>query len=125
MWAYHPENQSPEAWNDMVDALRQVCRIASGYGLRTAIEPETANVVCDARAAERVFEELGPDAGSLSIILDAANLYRPPADPRTHYGVIDDAVARLGKYISLTHAKDIADPPRQYQPAASAAIIPT
>jgi len=111
MWAYHPENQSPEAWNDMVDALRQVCRIASGYGLRTAIEPETANVVCDARAAERVFEELGPDAGSLSIILDAANLYRPPADPRTHYGVIDDAVARLGKYISLTHAKDIADPP--------------
>jgi len=79
MWAYHPENQSPEAWNDMVDALRQVCRIASGYGLRTAIEPETANVVCDARAAERVFEELGPDAGSLSIILDAANLYRPCA----------------------------------------------
>src|SRR5262249_37669315 len=84
--------------------------IASRYGLRTAIEPETANVVCDARAAERVFEELGPDAGSLSIILDAANLYRPPADPRTNYGVIDDAVARLGKYISLAHAKDIADP---------------
>jgi len=110
MWAYHPENQSAEAWNDMVDALRQVCGIASDYGLRTAIEPETANVVCDARAAERVFEELGPHADSLSIILDAANLYRPPADPRTHYEVIDDAVARLGKYISLTHAKDIADP---------------
>src|SRR5215475_6018072 len=60
MWAYHPENQSAKAWNDMVDALRQVCGIASDYGLRTAIEPETANVVCDARAAERVFEELGP-----------------------------------------------------------------
>jgi len=37
MWAYHPENQSPEAWNDMVDALRQGCRITSRYGLRTAI----------------------------------------------------------------------------------------
>lgn len=82
MWAYHPENRSPKAWNDMVDALRQVCRIASRYGLRTAIEPETAKVVCDAQAAERVFEELGPGACSLSIVLDAANLYRPPADPR-------------------------------------------
>jgi len=112
MWSYHPENQSPETWHEMIDALRQVIRLAGRYGLRTAIEPEAENVVCDARAAERVFQELSSDAESLSIILDAANLYRPPADPRIHYGIIDDAVARLGTHISLAHAKDIADPHR-------------
>ena len=133
MWAYHPDNELPEAWHDMINGLRQVIRIVSGYGLRVAIEPETANVVADARAAERTFAELGRSADALSIILDAANLYRPPMDPRTDRGVIDDAVTRLGKYISLTHAKDIADPrtiTTDYEPshyshvAAGAGILP-
>ena len=110
MWAYHADNQLPDAWNDMIDGLRQVNRVASRYGVRLAIEPETANVVCNAQAAERALQELGDDGNNLSIILDAANLYRPPLDPREDYTIIDDAVARLGERISLAHAKDIADP---------------
>lgn len=110
MWVYHPDNQSPEAWHDMIKGLWQACRIASRYGVRLAIEPETANVVCDTRSAQRALQQLGSDGHSLSIILDAANLYRPPMDPRSHHGIIDDAVKRLGNYISLTHAKDVADP---------------
>jgi sugar phosphate isomerase/epimerase len=110
MWAYHPDNGSREAWADMINGLREASRIASQYGVRLAIEPETANVVADARSGEAAFEELGPDAKTLSIILDAANLYRPPVDPRGRPDVIDDALAQLGRYISLAHAKDIADP---------------
>jgi len=110
MWAYHPDNQLPDAWHDMIQALRQVSRIAGRYGVRLAIEPETANVVCDAQAAERALLELGEDGDVFSIILDAANLYRPPSDPRKDYATIDEAVARLGERISLAHAKDIADP---------------
>ena len=110
MWAHHPDNHSPEAWNDMIDGLGQVIRIARRYGVRLAIEPETANVVSDARTAERALQELDPDGRTLTIILDAANLYRPPMDPRTHRDIIYDAVTRLGQHISLTHAKDIADP---------------
>jgi sugar phosphate isomerase/epimerase len=67
-------------------------------------------VVCDAAAAERALQELGPEARNVSIILDAANLYRPPLDPRVHCSIVDDAVVRLGQHISLAHAKDIADP---------------
>jgi sugar phosphate isomerase/epimerase len=110
MWAYHPDNQSREAWAGMIEGLRQVNRIAGRYGVRLGVEPETANVVCDARSAELALQELGPEGKSISIILDAANLYRPPADPRLQYGIIDDAVERLGNYIRLAHAKDIAGP---------------
>ena len=110
MWRYHPDNQTPEAWLDMIEGLRQASRIASHYGVRLAIEPETANVVCDAKSAERALRELGRDGDAVSIILDAANLYKPPIDPRAHPEIINDAVARLGSYISLAHAKDIAAP---------------
>jgi sugar phosphate isomerase/epimerase len=48
MWAYHPDNRLLEAWNQMIEGLRMVSRIARRYGVRLAIEPETANVICDA-----------------------------------------------------------------------------
>lgn len=110
MWAHHPDNDSPEAWADMIDGLRAASRIAARHRVRLAIEPETANVVADAVKAQWTLGELDADAEPMSIILDAANLYRPPLDPRTHRGVIDDALARLGPSVSLAHAKDIADP---------------
>ena len=110
MWAPHPDNTSPGAWVDMIEGLRLASRIARRHGVRLAIEPERANVVCDAASAETALKELGEDGRTLSIILDAANLYTPPMDPRVHPDVIDDALARLGPYLSLAHAKDIADP---------------
>jgi sugar phosphate isomerase/epimerase len=96
----------------MIDALRKLSQVARRCGVRLAIEPETANIVCDAAHAERALDDLGTDGELISIILDAANLYRPPIDPRTHSDVIDDALARLGPRIALAHAKDIANPAR-------------
>ena len=110
MWAYHPDNRTAEAWSEMMEGLRQAGRIAARYGVRLAIEPETANVVCDAASAEQALRELGSQSQHFSIVLDAANLYKPPIDPRAHPEVIDDALARLEKYVSLAHAKDIANP---------------
>jgi sugar phosphate isomerase/epimerase len=110
MWAWHPDNHSPDAWADMVDGLRRASRIARCYGVGVAIEPETANVVCDAESAELALRELGDDAQAVSIVLDGANLYRSPADPRLDTEIIDNAAARLGAHIRVAHAKDIADP---------------
>lgn len=110
MWSYHPENRTPRAWTEMIQGLGQVSRIVSPYGVRLAIEPEAANVVSDAASAQRAMKELAADGHAFSIVLDAANLYTPPIDPRAHPEVIDDALARLGNHISLAHAKDIAHP---------------
>ena len=96
----------------MLDGLRQACGIASRCGVQLAIEPEAANVVSDALKAEQVLRELGCNGHSVSIILDAANLFKPPIDPRVHPEVIDNALARLEAHISLAHAKDISDPAR-------------
>ena len=97
MWSHHPDNDTPEAWIEMLDGLRKACRIASRYGVQLAIEPETANVVSDAFRAEQALRELGSKGHSVSVILDAANLYQSPVDPRTHPEVIDEVLARLGE----------------------------
>ncbi|MBV9276564.1 MAG: sugar phosphate isomerase/epimerase, partial [Verrucomicrobia bacterium] len=108
MWAYHPDNQTFEAWQDMVDAMQQAVNIARIHNVYLGIEPEVANVVSDAKSAVRLISELGSDR--LRIVFDPANLYRPPADPRRDGYVITDALSVLDDFVAIAHCQDLANP---------------
>lgn len=108
MWAYHPQNETPEAWRDMTDGIQRALTMARDYDIYLGIEPETANVVCNAQSAARLMSELASDR--IRIVFDPANLYRPPADPQRDGYVITDALSVLSHSIAIAHCKDIADP---------------
>ena len=103
MWAHHPQNTSPAAWADMADELSHALDRAAHYGLRLGIEPEPANVICDAPAARRILDQL--QAPHLGIVLDAANLIAP--EQAVHQqAILDQAFDLLGADLLLAHAKD-------------------
>jgi sugar phosphate isomerase/epimerase len=104
MWKFHPENDSDEAWKDLRSELEFALRVAQEAGIRLAIEPEPANVIRDARAAEIILNEMA--SSHLGILLDAANLLTPETLSRQH-AVIDEATGLLGEALLLAHAKDI------------------
>jgi sugar phosphate isomerase/epimerase len=108
MWAYHPQNQSSAAWQEMIDGMQRALDVATEFDLKLGIEPEVANVVSNAKDALRLITEL--DSGRIRIVFDPANLYRPPSDPRKDRYVITDALTSLGDRITIAHCKDIADP---------------
>ena len=54
MWRCRPENDSPEAWRDLLMSLAAVIEIAEQFNLTLGIEPETANVISSARKAWRL-----------------------------------------------------------------------
>ena len=108
MWTYDPGNQSPAAWQAMMDAMWQALDIATEFHLNLGIEPEVANVVSNANDAARLITELG--SNRIKIVFDPANLYRPPADPRTDCAVITDGLTLLGDRIAIAHGKDIIAP---------------
>ena len=72
MWRAHPENRSPQAWEDLVETLTQVLSVAEATGVTLAVEPEPANVVADAMSARRLLDSLACTLEK--IILDPANL---------------------------------------------------
>ncbi len=111
MWTYHPQNQSPEAWQEMIDAMQQGLEIAVDYDVYFGIEPEVANVVSNATDATRLINELR--SNRIRIVFDPANLYRPPSDPRQDQHVITDALRLLRDRIAIAHCKDVADPAAQ------------
>src|SRR5271165_3954478 len=111
MWAYHPQNRSPAAWQEMVDGMRRALEIASEHDLNLGIEPEVANVVSSANDGVRLITEL--ESSRIRIVFDPANLYRPPANPRRDGHEITHALTLLGDRTAIAHCKDIAASPEK------------
>lgn len=102
-WADHPDNQTPEAWADLLAALEQLLPVAEEAGVKLGVEPELANVINSAEAAKRLIDELQCDA--VTIVFDPANLFEIASlDEQQH--IIAEALERLAGHIGMAHAKD-------------------
>ncbi len=105
MWRRHPDNESPEAWHDMVACMREATGIARQEGVILAFEPEVNNVVDSAKKARRLMDEIG--SPHLKVTMDAANIFHAGELARMR-DVLDQAFALVGKDIVLAHAKDLS-----------------
>jgi sugar phosphate isomerase/epimerase len=88
----------------MLVSMAAAVAVAEAHGVTIAIEPERNNVVCDARAARRMLDELR--SGRIRIVVDAANLILP-AEPDHQEPILREAFELLGDDLVLAHAKDI------------------
>jgi sugar phosphate isomerase/epimerase len=104
MWRRHPDNDSPEAWRDLLQSLETALRSAQRHDVVLGIEPEVSNVVDSATKARRLLDEL--NSPHLKIVMDGANLFHSGELARMDE-VLDKAFALLGGDIVLTHAKDL------------------
>ena len=103
MWRAHPQNDSSEAWRDLLVSMEEALKIAELNQVCLGIEPETGNVVNSAKKARRLLDEM--KSPWLKIVMDAANLFRH-GDGRRMAEILDEAFDLLGPDIALAHAKD-------------------
>ncbi len=104
MWRRHPDNDTPEAWEDLVVSMRQAVEVAEEYQVTLAFEPEVANVVDSAIKARRIIEQIG--SPYLKVVMDGANIFHAGELPRMRE-MLDEAFALLGEHIAFAHAKDL------------------
>jgi sugar phosphate isomerase/epimerase len=107
MWRHHPDNARPDAWAEMVETMRALARHGEATGVDLAFEPEVVNVVDSAEKAERLIEEVG--SPRLRLVMDPANYFHPDMLPRMSE-VLEAGFARVGRFITLAHAKDVRLP---------------
>jgi sugar phosphate isomerase/epimerase len=111
MWKWHPDNDTNEAWDDMVQSIEAALTIAEKNSLILAFEPESENVANSASRAQRLLDELRNPR--LRIIIDPANLISPK---RNQKEVLDEAFMLLGDAIVIAHAKDRSN---DFEPCAA------
>lgn len=104
MWRRHPDNQTPEAWRDMAECVREATEIARQGKVVLAFEPEVNNVVDSARKSRQLLDEIG--SPHLKVTIDPANIFHAGQLPRMKE-VLEEAFALVGKDIALAHAKDL------------------
>ena len=104
LWRHHPENDSPEAWRDLIVTMTKALTTADKHGITLGFEPETGNVVSSARKARRLLDEM--KSPRLKIILDAANLFHP-GDLVRMDEIMEEAFDQLGGDLVLAHAKEL------------------
>ena len=104
MWRAHPDNNTPGAWRDLVESMKQALEVAEEYEVTLALEPEVANVVDSAQKARRLIDEM--QSPYLKVCMDGANIFHKGELPKMRE-ILDEAFALLGDDIALAHAKDL------------------
>ncbi|MBT3606532.1 MAG: sugar phosphate isomerase/epimerase, partial [Candidatus Latescibacteria bacterium] len=102
MWRPHPDNNTPEAWCDLVDSMAKVAEIAEANHVVMAFEPEVANTVDSAKKARQIIDEVGSDR--IKVVIDGANIYHKGELAKMH-DMLDEAFDLLAGDIVHAHAK--------------------
>lgn len=102
-WREHRDNDTPEAWRDLLEAMETAVEIAERNDLDLGIEPELANVVNSAEKAHRLIAEI--QSPRIKIVLDPANLFET-ATSQVQRNIVSAAVDLLADRIVMAHAKD-------------------
>lgn len=103
-WRRHPDNDSTEAWQDLLTSMNEALGITRQFGITLAIEPEVSNVVDSAKKARLLLDEM--QSSRLKIIMDPANLFHLGELSRMQE-VLREAFDLLGEDIVIAHAKDL------------------
>ena len=103
-WTWHEENDTPEAWDDLIATTQVIMKDAEEYNLTFGIEIEASNII---NSPERARKYMDSFAGNhLKIIMDGANLFRPH-EVKDMKNVLHHAFELVGKDIVLAHGKDL------------------
>jgi sugar phosphate isomerase/epimerase len=102
-WKEHPDNHTPEAWRDLLEAMGTAIEIADRYDVDLGIEPELANVINSAGKARQLIDEL--KSPRLRIVLDPANLFEVKT-LEEQQTIVSSAIDLLADHIVMAHAKD-------------------
>lgn len=106
MWRAHPDNDTPDAWADLLANLVPLLDAADEADVLLAVEPEPSNVISGTDAAMRLMDELGDRRTRIGFVLDPANLVGD--SPSTaHEAILWHAFDQLGPAAICVHAKDI------------------
>ncbi|MBY3214864.1 sugar phosphate isomerase/epimerase [Rhizobium laguerreae] len=102
-WKAHADNDTPEAWQDLLGAMGAAIEIAERYDVDLGIEPELANVVNSAEKAYRLIAAL--KSPRIKIVLDPANLFEV-ATLDEQRSIVSSAIELLADWTVMAHAKD-------------------
>ena len=120
MWRRHPDNDAPDAWNDLLHAMEEALTLTEVAGVTLAFEPEVSNVVDSAHKGRLLLDTL--QSPRLKVVMDGAIIFHAGELPRMR-AILEEAVDLLGPDIVVAHAKDLSHDGEAGQEVAGAGLL--
>lgn len=120
MWRRHPDNDSADAWQEMLASMHVAAEIAAEFNVTMGFEPEVSNVVDSARKGRRLLDTL--QSPHIKVVMDGANVFHAGELAKMHT-VLDETFDLLGNDIVLAHAKDISQDGEAGHDAAGTGLL--
>lgn len=102
-WAYHPDNASSAAWEQLVEVTARLQRIAVAHDVTLLLEGYVNNVLHTSAGALKLIDTLGTDG--LGLVFDPFN-YLTASDLEQQERAFDRLFADLIAHSPIAHAKD-------------------
>jgi sugar phosphate isomerase/epimerase len=103
-WAPHPDNGTPAAFDDLVEAIAGLVEAARDAGAVLLVEPSVGNIVDTPAKAQALLNAV--DSPALGLVADTAN-YIDAGNLAAADAVQRDMFARTAAHLRLAHAKDV------------------
>lgn len=120
MWRRHPDNDAPDAWDDLLRAMEEALALTEETGVTLAFEPEVSNVVDSARKARLLLDTMR--SPRLKVVMDGANIFHAGELPHMR-DILEEAFDLLGSDILIAHAKDLSHDGEAGQEAAGTGLL--
>jgi sugar phosphate isomerase/epimerase len=105
-WYAHPDNQTPQTFDRLVDSMRKASSTAQAEGMRLAIEGHVLSVLDTARKIRDLLDAVGSPA--LKFNVDAVNFIGTVRDVHNTRPILKEMFDLLGKDTIAAHMKDLA-----------------
>lgn len=102
-WTWHENNLSEEAFQKVLETVKDLCKTAEENGSIVAIEGAYNHCMTNPKRLKRLFDEV--HSPNMRIIVDIFN-YLSIENHREHCAIFDEAINEFGDNIVLFHLKD-------------------
>lgn len=104
---YHPQNQSQQAFDELVISVRRLANVAERQGVMVGIEGVAHHHVINTyQRMQQLLDSVG--SPNVKVIYDPVNFF--PSQPScSQHELIDQAFAAFGEHIVAVHCKDFVN----------------
>lgn len=105
-WFAHPENHTQRTFDNVVDSLKQVCKVAEQEGVFVALEGHVLSCLDTPQRAHELVDAVGSPA--LKFNYDPVNFVGTVKDVHDTSFVLRQLKTLMGPFTIVAHAKDCA-----------------
>ena len=105
-WTPHRDNHTPEAWDRLIETLREIAPTLEQHGVTVVMETHLVSILKNPETCRKMVESVG--SPNLRLVMDYVNHFETLSQVYDSTDRLDHIFSEMGVYSPVMHIKDIS-----------------